>query len=76
MLETLAKPGRCHPEGSLPSSIYSTRAQVGQTFLSVPLSRGQARMPVLLRVGFLQRYFNCQKTKGAGFKPHREAARS
>jgi hypothetical protein len=31
-----------------------------------------AMIPVLLA----KRYFDCQKTKGAGFKPPREAARS
>src|SRR5258708_12318352 len=54
--DTLAKQGRRHPEGSLPSSKDSKR--------------------IFAWSFFTNRYFDCQKTKRAGFKPPREAARS
>ena len=41
------------------------------------LAKQQRRHPLKAPCLHLaKRYFNCQKTKGAGFKPPREAARS
>src|SRR5712691_8680652 len=43
---------------------------------SLPSSCTPSGMPAWGPRSLAKRYFNCQKTKGAGFKPPREAARS
>jgi len=70
-LGTLAKQRRCHP---LKAPCLHLAPQAGCPL--PPQRRCAAGDPAWGPRSLAKRYFNCQKTKGAGFKPPREAARS
>ena len=63
-------------EGSLPSSLANQWHRLQSLMDLNSIRRTPSHDHRLKSVPLRKRYFDCQKTKGAGFKPPREAARS